>query len=100
MSYNYFNSLAQHSHVACVHTNCYSFKIKYALGLTNNAIRLLDQWKIRYTEWKKDMQVLSALYFTRWAWDFDEDIIFNRLNFVHMVVNDIQKIMEVNLIDK
>jgi len=75
--------------------DCYSFKTKYALSLTSNAIRILEQWKTKYMEYKKDIQLLSTRYFSRWAWEFDEDIIFNRLNFVRFIVNDLQKIIEV-----
>jgi len=67
--------------------------------LTSIGIGILDQWRIGYLECQRDIKVLSDLYFNRWAWEFDEDTIYDRLNFVRMVVMDLQKILEVNRAD-
>lgn len=78
----------------------HSLKTMDALSLTSNAVRILEQWKTKYTKYKKDIQLLSTRHFTRWAWEFDEDIIFGRLNFVRSIVNDLQKIIQVNRIEE
>jgi len=63
--------------------------------MTKNALQVLNRWKSGYDKCKKDIGALSINYFSRWAWEFDEEILFGRLNFVRLVVRDLYKIIEV-----
>lgn len=80
-------------------TNYFYFRynISEAWALIKIALQILNQWKTQYFNCKNDIEVLSIRYCTRWAWDFNEDILFNRINFVSDIVYDLDKIMEVKL---
>lgn len=45
-----------------------------------------------------NIQKISEKYRKSWAWLFDENIIFSKLNFVGLVVKELAKIIEVKLI--
>lgn len=66
-----------------------------ALALVKIALQILNQWKNRYDSCKNGIEVLSNRYCKRWTWDFDEELLFNRINFVSNVVFDLDKILEV-----
>lgn len=74
----------------------YRYKSAEALVLVKNCIQIMDQWKDKYVKCRKIIEVLSKHYFNRWAWDFNEEILFRRINFVRIIVCDLDKIMEVN----
>lgn len=74
----------------------YRYKTSKAMDLVKNGLYILDQWEATYIKCKKDIEAISAVYFRRWAWEFDEDIIFHRLHFVRLIVRDLDKIMKVN----
>lgn len=60
--------------------------------------RVLDRWKAGYAKCKKDIGQMSAKYFGRWAWEFDEETVFGRLNSIRVIVRDLHKIIEVNIL--
>jgi len=69
------------------------------VDLIKSGLYILDQWKAAYIKCKENIKKLSAIYFSRWAWEFDEDILFQRLHFVRLIVRDLDKIMKVNLLN-
>lgn len=73
----------------------YRYRPSDALFLIKNAITILDQWKSKYIKYKKDIEILSIDYFRRWAWEFDERKLFQRLDYVRNIVKDLLEIMEV-----
>lgn len=72
------------------------YKTSKAIDLVKDGLYILDQWEATYIKCKKDIEAISAIYFRRWAWEFDEDILFYRLHFVRLIVRDLDKIMKVN----
>lgn len=74
---------------------CYRHRNSEALLLIKNAFIIVNHWKAKYSQCQKDIQKISEKYRKSWAWKFDENIIFNKLNFVGLFVKDLAEIFEV-----
>jgi len=72
------------------------YKTSKAIELVKGGLYILDPWEATYIKCKEEIEEISAIYFRRWAWEFDEDILFHRLHFVRLIVRDLDKIMKVN----
>ncbi|CAH1731507.1 unnamed protein product [Aphis gossypii] len=89
------NSVADRVSVTLNIPEIFRYKTSKAVELVKRGLYILDQWEATYIKYKKDIEAISALYFRRWAWEFDEDILFHRLHFVRLIVRDLDKIMKI-----
>ncbi|XP_025202205.1 uncharacterized protein LOC112599500 [Melanaphis sacchari] len=89
------NSVADRVSVTLSIPEIFQYKTSKAVDLVKSGLYILDRWEATYIKCKKDIEVISTIYFRRWAWEFDEDILFHRLHFVRLIVRDLDKIMKI-----
>eukprot|EP00102_Acyrthosiphon_pisum_P010472 XP_008178796.1 PREDICTED: uncharacterized protein LOC100572790 isoform X2 [Acyrthosiphon pisum] len=89
------NSIADRVSITLSIPEIFRYKTSKAIDLVKGGLYILDQWEATYIKCKKDIEAISTIYFRRWAWEFDEDIIFHRLHFVRLIVRDLDKIMKI-----
>ncbi|VVC24142.1 Dynein heavy chain, domain-1 [Cinara cedri] len=65
------------------------------LLIIRNVLIIINHWKDRYSQCQKNIQKISEKFRKSWAWKFDENIIFKKLNFVSLVAKDLAEIIEI-----